>query len=368
MIIPWDRTPPQPLPGIVAVASADFSCAAAGGAGACFPGVQCIVPSAVDATLGARPRCGACPPGFSGDGITCRDVNECAAAQPPCHPEAPCINSPGGFTCGACAAPLRGNGTGPAGCAPPTESCAVSNGGCDPNSLCTDSPSGPVCGACNPGFSGSGNTSCVDIDGCKASPPQPNSTTPCAPRVACTDVPAALDPTGRLFTCGKWCAGWVFCRILVNTSRLFTAPSSDGVPHSRGDALQCCRIVTRKQTLHSSLTAPSTPHAAPSVAPATAPYAPPARSSPPSSAPAPAPSPTATPRPQRAPPTSSSSAQPPPRSPARASPARARGPPRSHSGGPSGASASRSPTPARCAARRRAAARCPALTLPGIPE
>ncbi|NXP09290.1 NID2 protein, partial [Thinocorus orbignyianus] len=45
---------------------------------------------------GGQPAC-QCLPGYSGDGIQCADVDECA--ENPCHPAATCYNTPGSFSC-----------------------------------------------------------------------------------------------------------------------------------------------------------------------------------------------------------------------------------------------------------------------------
>ncbi|NXI40667.1 NID2 protein, partial [Galbula dea] len=45
---------------------------------------------------GGLPAC-ECLPGYSGDGIDCSDVDECA--ENPCHPAATCYNTPGSFSC-----------------------------------------------------------------------------------------------------------------------------------------------------------------------------------------------------------------------------------------------------------------------------
>ncbi|NXJ85897.1 NID2 protein, partial [Trogon melanurus] len=45
---------------------------------------------------GGRAAC-ECLPGYTGDGIDCSDVDECA--ENPCHPAAACYNTPGSFSC-----------------------------------------------------------------------------------------------------------------------------------------------------------------------------------------------------------------------------------------------------------------------------
>ena len=38
-----------------------------------------------------------CKSGFSGDGVVCRDINECQVNNGGCHQDAQCINSDGSF-------------------------------------------------------------------------------------------------------------------------------------------------------------------------------------------------------------------------------------------------------------------------------
>lgn len=151
----------------------------------------------------------------------------------------PPAQTPGGFSCGACLAGLRGSALGPAGCLPPAASCAASNGNCALHSACADTPGGPVCGACAPGYVGTGDTQCVDSDGCSPAnnPPQRNSSTPCARGVRCADVPAAEDPTGRRFVCGACPPGRV------------------------GDGLRCDACSIRAQISATSAGAPPLPRA-----------------------------------------------------------------------------------------------------------
>ncbi|NXW52032.1 NID2 protein, partial [Nyctiprogne leucopyga] len=58
----------------------------------CAPGDRARCLSRAD----GRPAC-ECLPGYTGDGITCSDVDECA--ENPCHPAATCYNAPGSFSC-----------------------------------------------------------------------------------------------------------------------------------------------------------------------------------------------------------------------------------------------------------------------------
>ncbi|KAK3253170.1 hypothetical protein CYMTET_37562 [Cymbomonas tetramitiformis] len=171
----------------------------------CPGGRMCSDVAAVEeAAFGAAYMCGPCPQGFLQVGEGCVDVDECAVDNGGCwvapaddRVKAPCVNSPGGYTCGSCPAGMRGSGAGK--CVPAT-TCAVENGGCWVGdgaatglaASCEDNAYGPAqCGECPLGFEGSGASSCVDADGCGPEP--------CFPGVACTDVPAP----GEGFTCGS---------------------------------------------------------------------------------------------------------------------------------------------------------------------
>lgn len=70
--------------GVAAVSCADRPC---------FAGVSCR-----DEVTGYK--CGPCPPGYAGDGVTCRKTDYCA--RRPCFPGVECRNMPGGFRCGPC--------------------------------------------------------------------------------------------------------------------------------------------------------------------------------------------------------------------------------------------------------------------------
>ena len=119
--------------------------------GGCDPNATCT-----NQTLG---RTCTCKPGFTGDGITCTDINECLTNNGGCDAHATCANTPGSRTC-TCNAGWMGNGV---TCMDINE-CLVNNGGCDVNATCTNTPGSHTC-TCNTGFTGNGVT-CTDINEC----------------------------------------------------------------------------------------------------------------------------------------------------------------------------------------------------------
>ncbi|MEZ4402064.1 MAG: EGF domain-containing protein [Kofleriaceae bacterium] len=121
-----------------------------------------VGPGIVDAAVACQPACGAnatcqagtcaCDDGFTGDGQTCTDVDECATGNGGCAAEAVCTNTAGGNTC-ACGAGYTGDGM---TCADIDE-CATNNGGCAAEATCANLPGSRVC-TCNPGQVGDGVT------------------------------------------------------------------------------------------------------------------------------------------------------------------------------------------------------------------
>jgi len=137
-----------------------------------------------------------CNEGFSGDGVTCTDIDECDPS--PCSNGGTCtdtgVNS---FSCDCTDTGYTGET-----CGDDVNECAENNGGCDQNATCTNTPGSFTC-ECNEEFmgdgiecemivippeaevcndsidnDGDGNTDCDDMDcendpSCVISPPPP---------------------------------------------------------------------------------------------------------------------------------------------------------------------------------------------------
>eukprot|EP00961_Rhodomonas_salina_P301774 3940603-Rhodomonas_salina.2 len=125
----------------------------------------------------------ACNAGYSGNGVTCTDKDECDLGTDNCHDNAACSNEPGMFEC-SCLSGYSGNGV---TCTDVNE-CDLGTHTCDDNATCTNEQGTFEC-ACNAGWTSTdGGVTCTDVDECMA------NTDNC-------DANAACDNTAGGFAC-----------------------------------------------------------------------------------------------------------------------------------------------------------------------
>ncbi|KZC04077.1 Cartilage oligomeric matrix protein [Dufourea novaeangliae] len=135
----------------------------------CYPGADCR-----DTPRG--PRCGPCPPGFTGDGYQCTAwVHPCASN--PCYHGVRCYERVDGYSCGKCPVGHIGDG----------RHCELRRNGCEtrpcyPEVECDLIIHHPYyrCGPCPNGYIGNGS-SCVDVNECEMAQP-------CHPGVRCVNL------------------------------------------------------------------------------------------------------------------------------------------------------------------------------------
>uniref|UniRef100_A0A8C5HHI0 Thrombospondin-1-like n=1 Tax=Gouania willdenowi TaxID=441366 RepID=A0A8C5HHI0_GOUWI len=97
----------------------------------CFPGAKCT--SFPDGSF----KCGRCPLGYNGNGITCKDINECKAVPDACHNHNGihrCENTEPGYNCLPC--PARFSGPQPFGRG--VEQATAKKQVCTPRNPCQD--------------------------------------------------------------------------------------------------------------------------------------------------------------------------------------------------------------------------------------
>ena len=108
--------------------------------------------------IGGNYTC-SCWPGFSGNGQSCADIDECSL-QGSCHENSSCINVIGNYTC-TCSPGYTGDGYWECN---DTSVCILGSHSCHANATCINTTGSIEC-SCLVGFSGSG-THCADVDEC----------------------------------------------------------------------------------------------------------------------------------------------------------------------------------------------------------
>ncbi|XP_068740521.1 cartilage oligomeric matrix protein-like isoform X2 [Montipora capricornis] len=154
----------------------------------CFPFVECEETPGV----GLGFKCGECPPGYSGDGMRCNDVNECSYV--PCSPHTTCINLQPGYQCTACPKGFLGNSTMGLGrgfaenikqiCIDIDECSDGKNGGCSVHSTCINTQGSFSCSACRDGYVGDPYKQCLQIKYCSDDP----TSNPCGQGADCIPI------------------------------------------------------------------------------------------------------------------------------------------------------------------------------------
>ncbi|XP_062867158.1 thrombospondin-4-B [Trichomycterus rosablanca] len=158
-------------------------------------------------------ECGPCPDGYTGDGHSCDDVDECQFN--PCFPGVRCVNTAPGFRCEVCPNGYTGHpiaGVGAAFAQTHKQVCddideckGPNNGGCTVNSVCLNSMGSYHCGGCKTGFTGD------QVKGCKPERSCGNRLqNPCDPNANCIEerdgtitCQCGIGWAGNGYLCGK---------------------------------------------------------------------------------------------------------------------------------------------------------------------
>ncbi|XP_041915194.1 thrombospondin-4-B isoform X1 [Alosa sapidissima] len=132
----------------------------------CAPGVCFRDNTCVETDNGVE--CGPCPDGYTGDGFSCDDVDECQFN--PCYPGVKCVNMAPGYRCEVCPLGFTGQSVEGVGavfaqthkqvCDDVDECKGPDNGGCAANSQCVNTMGSYQCGGCKPGFVGDQKKGC----------------------------------------------------------------------------------------------------------------------------------------------------------------------------------------------------------------
>ncbi|MBN3301082.1 TSP4B protein, partial [Amia calva] len=157
--------------------------------------------------------CGPCPDGYTGDGYSCDDVDECQFN--PCYPGVQCVNTAPGFRCEKCPLGFTGSiiqGVGEIYAKTHKQTCidvdeckGRNNGGCTANSICLNTPGSFRCGGCVSGYTGDQVRGCQPEKSCSSS-----LTNPCNVNAQCfverdgsVSCTCGIGWAGNGYMCGK---------------------------------------------------------------------------------------------------------------------------------------------------------------------
>lgn len=164
-------------------------------------GVVCGQNSAcIPRSVGSRERQCVCVDGWTGDGRSCFDIDECQAVNNSCHQHADCVNTLGSFSC-RCKLGYVGSGF---DCKSDGTCAGVV---CHSNATCRNLIRGPTC-VCKDGYRGSG-TACADVDECQTSDNECHSNADCLNSIGSYSCQCKPGYQGNGFACKSdgTCAG-----------------------------------------------------------------------------------------------------------------------------------------------------------------
>ena len=121
-----------------------------------------------------------CLSGYSGNGVSCQDIDECLAETDNCSSDAQCTNTMGSFEC-ECLSGYEGDGVN----CQDIDECLAETDNCSSDGLCTNTMGSFEC-ECLPGYEGDG-VSCQDIDECLT------ETDNCDTNAQCTNTMGSFD-------------------------------------------------------------------------------------------------------------------------------------------------------------------------------
>ncbi|XP_071487672.1 uncharacterized protein [Diadema antillarum] len=130
-----------------------------------------------------------CNDGWTGDGLTCSNINECENGTNNCSPFADCVDSPGSYKC-LCLDGYRGTGV----VCFDVDECDESSDNCTFGSRCVNTDGSFEC-PCLDGFNRTVNGLCEDIDEC--------SMDPCSQNAGCTNFNGSFGCKCRQFYQGN---------------------------------------------------------------------------------------------------------------------------------------------------------------------